>query len=65
MMIDFNMKRHFKNGQGIIEYLILVTAVIVALMLFFSRGSSFERSYDGVIEKQGDMMRDDARRMFR
>ena len=64
MLMFISNKRRRMRGQGIIEYLLLVTAVLVALILFFRRGSTFERSYTNVIETQGDILTNETVRMF-
>ncbi len=41
-------------GQSIVEYIILVAAVIAVLIIFLGRGGTFEKSYNKVISTQGD-----------
>lgn len=44
------------QGQGIVEYILLIAAVIAALIIFLGRGGIFERSYNNVITIQADDM---------
>lgn len=50
--------RCFQNlkGQGIIEYLLLFTIVILVLIFFFRRQSPFSKAYNGVVADQGEMI---------
>ena len=45
-----------RQGQGIIEYILLVAAVIVCLLIFFRPGGVFEKAYNKTIQQQGDDM---------
>ena len=53
-------KQKFKlknsTGQGIIEYILLVAAVTVALLIFFGQNGPFSQSYNRVIQQQSDDM---------
>lgn len=53
-----------KNGQSIIEYILLISAVIAALIFFFRPGGVFQRSYNGVIHQQGNVLQQDTKKMF-
>ena len=52
------------KGQSIIEYLLLITAVIVILLVFFVKGGAFQKTYDAVIKRQGDDMLNIALNIF-
>ena len=43
-----------RTGQSIIEYIVMITAVVVALILFLGKGSVFEKSFNEVIKTQGE-----------
>ena len=42
------------SGQGVIEYILLIAAVISFLILFFSKSGIFQRAYNGIIIEQAD-----------
>ena len=43
-----------REGQSIIEYILMIAAVVAILMVFLGRGGFFQRSYNNVIELQGN-----------
>lgn len=42
-----------RKGQGIVEYILMIAAVIVVLLIFLGRGGIFQQSYNTVIKMQG------------
>ncbi len=52
-MIRNDEKTKQYRGQGIIEYILLIAAVIVALLFFLGKDGPFEKSYNGMIDTQG------------
>lgn len=52
-----NMRSHCR-GQGIVEYLLLMAAVIAVLLVFFSRNGVFEKSFNNVITTQAEGLLD-------
>lgn len=62
----FKQRRtHGRGGQGITEYILLITAVIVALLIFLSRGGMFERSMGNVIDTQAEDILFSAEQIFK
>ena len=53
-----------RNGQSIIEYILLIVAVIVILLIFLGKGGVFEQAYNSVIQRQGSDMLNTARTIF-
>jgi hypothetical protein len=53
-----------QKGQTIIEYILLMAAVIAFLLIFLSKGGFFEKSYNQVIVTQGIDMLNTAIRIF-
>ena len=64
-MIRQNNKLTDYNGQGVIEYLLLVTAVLVVLLAFFANRGPFARSFNNVLAIQVDEMINSAVTIFR
>lgn len=54
-----------RKGQGLIEYLLLVTAVIVLLFTLFREGGSFSKVHQKVIDQQGKDMLNTAATIFK
>ena len=42
-----------RKGQGIVEYILMIAAVIVVLLIFLGRGGIFQQSYNTIIKMQG------------
>ncbi|OGX37826.1 MAG: hypothetical protein A3C36_05905 [Omnitrophica WOR_2 bacterium RIFCSPHIGHO2_02_FULL_52_10] len=53
-----------RRGQGVLEYILLMAAVIVALLMFFGNGGVFRKSYNEVITIQADEMTNSAETIF-
>jgi hypothetical protein len=45
-----------RKGQSIIEYILMIAAVVAILIIFLGRGGVFERSYNNVVQMQGNDM---------
>ena len=54
-----------RRGQGVIEYILLMTAVIIVLLMFFKRKGIFEESYNKVLTGQADEMVNSAETIFK
>ena len=63
-MIKPTRGRTGRRGQGVLEYVLLMAAVIVVLITFFKRGGVFERSYNKVLTIQADDMTNSAETIF-
>lgn len=57
-------KRFRQKAQSVVEYLVLVAAVIVLLLIVFRSGGPFTRIYHNVIQQQGDDMLNAAVKIF-
>jgi hypothetical protein len=63
-MIKQNNKIDHCGGQGVIEYILLMTAVIGVLLVFFARNGFFQRSYNNVLTIQADEITNSALTIF-
>ena len=64
-MIRQNNKLANYNGQGVIEYLLLIAAVLVVLLAFFANNGPFARLFNNVLAIQGEDMTNSAVTVFR
>lgn len=64
MITKFRKTVHDRQGQSIVEYILLVSAVIVALLVFLGRGGIFDRSISNVTQSQGDRLIETAGNIF-
>lgn len=62
---ELTMKNQKTKGQSIVEYIVLIAAVIAALLVFLGKGGVFQKSYEGVISGQGDNITDMSQRIFK
>ena len=56
--------RSQQKAQGIVEYVLLVAAVIVLMLVVFRPNGPFANVLQGVFQQQGDDMLDTARGTF-
>jgi hypothetical protein len=52
------------GGQGVVEYILLMAAVIIVLLLFLKRQGIFEGSYNKVLTIQAEEMVNSAETIF-
>lgn len=66
MKIKLKRKTVYREGQSIVEYIILLAVVIALLLVFFSPNNSgfFRRVFTNIIDQQGDDMLNKARAIF-
>ena len=64
MIGKFRKKLYSQKGQSLVEYIILLAAVIAALIFFLGRGGVFEGSYNRTIQTQGAIITEDSERIF-
>ena len=57
-------QKNRQNGKGVIEYILLLAAVIAFLLIFLSKGGYFHRSYNKVLGMQGNDILDAAHDIF-
>ena len=58
-------KKHLgQKAQGIVEYILLLAAVIALLIVLFRAGGPIPQSFQKVIEQQGDDMLNAAKTIF-
>jgi len=53
-----------RKGQSIIEYILMIAAVVAILIVFLGRGGVFQQSYNKVIKMQGNDMYQMANAIF-
>ena len=53
-----------REGQSIVEYIILMATIIALLVVFFRPGGPFTQAYDQTIQQQGFDMLNAARTVF-
>ena len=54
MKMNRERKLNGKKGQSIIEYILMIAAVITVLLVFLKQGGFFSSTYNNVITMQGD-----------
>ena len=51
-----SIKRHRKDGQSTVEYIILVAAVLAALIIFLKPGGIFSKAYNTTLSSSTNGM---------
>jgi len=64
MRLKKEKKHSICSGQSMIEYMIMLAAVMLFLFLITRPGGMFERSYNRMTESQSDHLHNMANRIF-
>jgi uncharacterized protein (UPF0333 family) len=59
-----NLLRRKKKGQSTLEYIILVTGVIVVLIIFLKPGGIFNKAFNGTLASGTNGMQNMAQRLM-